>query len=74
VTRPVSQCVSKALNSREQLDDDHKGAPEEHVARPTIKGGFLLPAEIRCAEIINNSEETPATPTASTKGKMFLGD
>jgi hypothetical protein len=41
---------------REKLDDDHKGAPKD---RPTIKGGFLLPAEIRCAEIIDDSEETP---------------
>ena len=47
----------------EHLERDHKAPPDKNVARPTIKGGFLLPEEIRCAEILVDSDtlQVPAT-------------
>jgi hypothetical protein len=50
---------------REQVQGDHKAAPGEGVARPTIKGGFLLPEEIRCAEILVDSDPLQVPPAAT---------
>lgn len=36
-----------------------------HISRPTLKGGFLFPGEIRDSQIINETEETVATPAGT---------
>lgn len=52
------------LLSRELLVEDHRPAPENEKVRIRIKGGFLLPEEIRNAEILCHPSSTP--PTLST--------
>ncbi|KAF7114502.1 hypothetical protein CNMCM5793_008806 [Aspergillus hiratsukae] len=46
------------LYSRAYLEDDHRGPPPEYSRRPRVKGGFLLPADVRAAEILCDEAET----------------
>jgi hypothetical protein len=52
------QNFESPLYSRELLKDDHRGAPQ-YADRVRIKGGFLLPPEVRVTQILCNPSETP---------------
>lgn len=60
---------------RQDLDRDHRGLLDGMVTRLTIKGGFLLPLEIRRAGILIDNAETMAIPGPSTyKGGRSSSD
>lgn len=56
------------LYSRAYMEHDHRGLPAEYYHNPRIKGGFLLPADVRAAQILCDEPETSfASGTYPTK-------
>lgn len=50
------------LYSRAVLEQGHRSPPSEGTYHARIKGGFLLPTEVRDAEILCDEPETGAAP------------
>lgn len=50
------------LYSREFLREDGRAPPNDNIHSPTFKGGFLLPSEIRGAEILCGEAEVSVAP------------
>ncbi|OJJ46548.1 hypothetical protein ASPZODRAFT_142358 [Penicilliopsis zonata CBS 506.65] len=50
------------LSSRDLLAVDYRGASPRRHPLPVIKGGFILPAEVREAEILCEDKEVSAAP------------
>ncbi|KAF3022348.1 hypothetical protein E8E15_009193 [Penicillium rubens] len=62
------------LYSRAFLEEDHIDTPLKKVARPRMKGGFLLPSEVQRAEIICDDPEISAAPgTFPTRERVPAG-
>ena len=50
------------LYSKELLRHDYRGPSLETISSPTVKGGFLLPNEVREAEILSEDPGSMAAP------------
>jgi hypothetical protein len=51
------QNFDSPLNSREALKHDHHPVPKKNCSHPRVHGGFLLPKQIREAEILCEASE-----------------
>lgn len=58
------------LSSEELLHHDHRKPPPGSASHPTVKGGFLLPEDIRQADILSEDFESMAAPgTFPSRGR-----
>ncbi|KAJ5944107.1 hypothetical protein N7516_004275 [Penicillium verrucosum] len=54
------QNFESPLRSQASLNEDHRGTPSHEYPGIRIKGGFLLPPEMRECQILCDAPETPA--------------